>query len=405
MAQIWGQVESWGQGAPAPLLKPLVGRGGPRARAGLTPSCGHSRPCLQLWAGGCPPRQAPPWALLSSVSRLVPVLPPQTRGSLGLGLGAPGQAVCCLAAVSTTLPPSRVGPGRRPRFPGEPQERGRWTWRARPLGCEFSFLAEGLGRARTPWGDEGPRGLSCGAGISRATQRVTALATVQPPPPGMRRAAAQRWGDHTPAPPAVGQLPGQLPAPEPRQAALSLCTWVVPFQDPRPVGGPGQPLSLQACPKPWRFRWGWVPCGQRKDRPTTPPPGRSLQERAARKKLSLTAQPHGGGHSGPEARPGVDGRAGSVGVCSMGPGGGERVPWWGSPSHVLPYPPLTDSGAGRVGGARDGESVSRGGGPHPTCCLAPCWQTPVLAHLFGPRGELAPAARVRLAHPLCPCLP
>ena len=71
-------------------LKPLVGRGGPRARAGLTPSCGHSRPCLQLWAGGCPPRQAPPWALLSSVSRLVPVLPPQTRGSLGLGLGASG---------------------------------------------------------------------------------------------------------------------------------------------------------------------------------------------------------------------------------------------------------------------------------------------------------------------------
>lgn len=38
MAQFWGQVESWGQGAPAPLLKPLVGRGGPRAHAGLTPS-------------------------------------------------------------------------------------------------------------------------------------------------------------------------------------------------------------------------------------------------------------------------------------------------------------------------------------------------------------------------------
>lgn len=90
---------------------------------------------------------------------------------------------------------------------------------------------------------------------------------------------------------------------------------------------------------------------------------------------------------------------------SMGPGEGERVPWWGSPSHVLPYPPLTDSGAGRVGGAQEGESTSCGRGPHPTCCLAPCWQTPVLAHLFGPRGELAPAARVCLAHPLCPCLP
>ena len=182
----------------------------------------------------------------------MPVLPPQTWGSLSLGLGAPGpsclQLGCC--SLSTTLPPSHLGPGRRPRLPGSPRdrqpgspapERCRWTWQACPLGREFSFLAKGLGRARTPWGDEGARGLSCVAGFSRVHSALTALPTVQPPPPGAggRRAAAQRWGGCTPAPPAAGQLLGRLLAPSPAKLPLSYL----------PLGGPlsGPP----ACGRAW----------------------------------------------------------------------------------------------------------------------------------------------------------
>ena len=238
MAQFWGQVESWGQGAPAPLLKPLVGRGGPWARAGLMPSCGHSGHCLQLWAGRCLCTR-PLLRRSSAPSRgCVPVHPLQTWGSLGLGQWAPGPGCLQLGrcSVCTTLLSSHVSPGRRPCFPGEPRERCRWTWQACPLEGEFSFLAEGVGRARTPWGDEGPWGLSCGAGISRATEHADHTPHRPATPSRSEEGSLTELGGPHPAPPAAGQLPGQPPAPGPRQAALSCLRLGGPLSGPLACG-------------------------------------------------------------------------------------------------------------------------------------------------------------------------
>lgn len=168
----------------------------------------------------------------------VPVLPPQTWGSLGLGLGAPRPGCLQLGrwSVCTTLPSSRVSPGRRPCFPGEPRERCRWTWRARPLEGAFSFLAEGVGRARTPWGDEGPWGLSCGAGISRATERADRTPHRPATPSRSEEGSRTELGGPHPAPPAAGQLPDQPPAPGPRQAALSCLRLGGPLSGPSACG-------------------------------------------------------------------------------------------------------------------------------------------------------------------------
>lgn len=73
----------------------------------------------------------------------------------------------------------------------------------------------------------------------------------------------------------------------------------------------------------------------------------------------------------PGVRPGVDGRARSVGVCSRGLGGGEHVPWRGSPSHMLPCPSLTDSGAGRARGAWEGRVCPVAGVFNPCAALLP----------------------------------
>lgn len=168
----------------------------------------------------------------------VPVLPPQTWGSLGLGLGAPRPGCLQLGrwSVCTTLPSSRVSPGRRPCFPGEPRERCRWTWRARPLEGAFSFLAEGVGRARTLWGDEGPWGLSCGAGISRATERADRTPHRPATPSRSEEGSRTELGGPHPAPPAAGQLPDQPPAPGPRQAALSCLRLGGPLSGPSACG-------------------------------------------------------------------------------------------------------------------------------------------------------------------------
>ena len=83
------------------------------------------------------------------------------------------------------------------------------------------------------------------------------------------------------------------------------------------------------------------------------------------------AQPHGGGRLAPrgEAWSGREGRV-SGGVLE-GPGRGERVPWRGSPSHMLPYPPLTDSGAGRARGAWEGRARPVAGVSIPRAALLP----------------------------------
>ena len=120
--------------------------------------------------------------------------------------------------------------------PGEPRERCRWTWQACPLEGEFSFLAEGVGRARTPWGDEGPWGLSCGAGISRATEHADHTPHRPATPSRSEEGSLTELGGPHPAPPAAGQLPGQPPAPGPRQAALSCLRLGGPLSGPLACG-------------------------------------------------------------------------------------------------------------------------------------------------------------------------
>lgn len=168
--------------------------------------------------------------------------------------GPPGQAVCSLAAglsARPSLPPvsvlaggrtSRGSPGR-----GADGLGGRAHWKARSL-----FWPRELA-------GPGPRGEMRVLGASPVEQAspeplsaLTALPTVQPPPPGVRRAAAQSWGDRTqPLLRRVSFLASRQPL-GPAKLPSPVCAWVVPFQDPRPVGGLGQPLSLQACPKPRR---------------------------------------------------------------------------------------------------------------------------------------------------------
>lgn len=261
------------------------------------------------------------------------------RGSLSLGLGAPGPG-CLLLGCCLHDPPSLpCRSWQEAALPGGAPGEGQMDLAGAPLGCEFSLLAEGLGRARTPWGDEGPRGLFCGAGISRATQRMTALPTVQPPPPGMKRAAAQRWGDHTPAPPAVGQLPGQLPAPEPRQAALSLSA---------PGWSPFRTLGL------------WVGLGSHSHSRLVLNSGVSggAGSHAVR---GRTGQPHhlqAGAFKSEQLARSCHSRPSPMEGATRAPGRG--LEWMG--------------GRGQWGcarWARERESVSRGGGLHPMCCLTP----------------------------------